>query len=141
MAELTSKKVQGDIYRLLKSGALAALISGGVYRSGMRPRDSRKEDAVVIFTSGLSEQVQSGVVTVNIYVPDCDGNGTGVLEENGKRCEEIEQAAASWVKSLTASRSCYKFSLGQTIYTETEPETNEHFVVVKLKYRYYDGEE
>lgn len=141
MAELTSKQVQGDIYRLLKNSSLARNLSGEVYRSGMRPRDSRQEDAVVIFTSGLSEQVQTGVVTVNIFIPDTDGSGTGVSEENGQRCEEIEKAAAAWVKSLTAEKSCYRFKLQQTIYTEAEPETQSHFVVVKLKYRYFDGEE
>lgn len=141
MAELTSKQVQGDIYRLLKNSSLAQNISGEVYRKGMRPRDGRQEDAVVIFTSGLSEQVQTGVVTVNIFIPDTDGNGTGVSEENGERCEEIEKAAAAWVKSLTAEKSCYRFKLQQTIYTEAEPETQSHFVVVKLKYRYFDGEE
>lgn len=141
MATLTSKRVQGDIYRLLKRSSLAASLSGQVYRQGMRPRDSRQEDAVVIFTTGLPDQVQSGVVTVNIFVPDVEGVGTGVLEEDGKRCEEIEAAAAAWVKTLTADKSCYCFSLQQTIYTEAEPETNQHFVVVKLKYRFFDGEE
>ena len=113
MAILTSKRVQGDIYRLLKRSSLASSLSGKVYRSGMRPRDSRQEDAVVIFTSGLSEQVQSGVVTVNIFVPDVEGVGTGVLEEDGKRCEEIEAAAAAWVKTLTADKSCYRFFDGE----------------------------
>lgn len=141
MATLTSKRVQGDIYRLLKRSSLAASLSGQVYRQGMRPRDSRQEDAVVIFTTGLPDQVQSGVVTVNIFVPDVEGVGTGVLEEDGKRCEEIEAAAAAWVKTLTADKSFYRFSLQQTIYTEAEPETNQHFVVVKLKYRFFDGEE
>lgn len=141
MATLTSKRVQGDIYRLLKRSSLAASLSGQVYRQGMRPRDSRQEDAVVIFTTGLPDQVQSGVVTVNIFVPDVEGVGTGVLEEDGKRCEEIEAAAAAWVKTLTADKGCYRFSLQQTIYTEVEPETNQHFVVVKLKYRFFDGEE
>ena len=141
MATLTSKRVQGDIYRLLKRSSLVVSLSGQVYRQGMRPRDSRQEDAVVIFTTGLPDQVQSGVVTVNIFVPDVEGVGTGVLEEDGKRCEEIEAVAAAWVKTLTADKSCYRFSLQQTIYTEAEPETNQHFVVVKLKYRFFDGEE
>lgn len=141
MATLTSKRVQGDIYRLLKRSSLAASLSGQVYRSGMRPRDSRQEDAVVIFTSGLSEQVQSGVVTVNIFVPDVEGTGTGVLEEDGQRCEEIERLAQEWVESLTADRSSYKFELQQTIYTEAEPNINQHFVVVKLRYQYFGDDD
>lgn len=49
----TGKQVQGDIYQLLKDSTLYTMISGDVYRNGYRPRDSRLEDAVVIFTAGL----------------------------------------------------------------------------------------
>ena len=60
----TSKQIQGDVYRLLKNSTLSSMISGDVYRgdgkTSNRPRDSRKEDAVVIFTSGLSGDIQTG---------------------------------------------------------------------------------
>lgn len=141
MAILTSKRVQGDVYTLLRKSELAGLISGGVYRKGMRPRDSKKEDAVVIFTAGLPDQIQTGVVTVNIFVPDVDGDEAGTLEEDGERTEELEAAAADWVKTLNGQGSCYKFRLQQAIYTEAEPETHQHFVVVKLAYKFFDGEE
>lgn len=140
MAKLTSKKVEGDFRRFLIDSDLAKGLSGQVYRNGMRPRDSRKEDAVVIFTSGLPDEIQTGVITINIYVPDLDGNGTGVLEQDGQRLEEIERAAQDWVESLTANRSCYRISLRQSIHTMEEPEINQHFVVVKLGYSYFDGE-
>lgn len=64
----TGKQVQGDIYRLFKGSTLYTMISGDVYRNGYRPRDSRLEDAVVTFTAGLPDQIQTGVVTVNIFV-------------------------------------------------------------------------
>ena len=81
----TSKQVQGDVYRLLKDSTLYSMISGEVYRQGYRPRDSRLEDAVVIFTAGLPDQIQTGVVTVHIYCPDIDPYGNGVLVEDGDR--------------------------------------------------------
>lgn len=140
MAKLTSKKVEGDFRRFLIDSDLAKGLSGQVYRNGMRPRDSRKEDAVVIFTSGLPDEIQTGVITINIYVPDLDGNGTGVFEQDGQRLEEIERAAQDWVESLTANRSCYRISLRQSIHTMEDPEINQHFVVVKLGYSYFDGE-
>lgn len=124
---------------MLKDSSFSSMISGKVYRKGYRPRDSRKEDAVVIFTTGLPNQIQTGVVTVNIFVPDIDPYNNGVLVEDGKRTEEVERLAQEWVDSLTTDKSCYKFELQQTIYTEEEPETNQHFVVVKLKYQYYDN--
>lgn len=134
----TGKQIQGDIYKLLKDSTLCSMISGDVYRNGYRPRDSRLEDAVVIFTVGQSDQIQSGVVTVNIFVPDIDPYDNGVLVEDGQRTEEIECLASAWVESLTADVSCYKFDLRQTIYTENDAEINQHFVVIKLGYRYFD---
>lgn len=135
----TSKQIQGDIYRLLMDSTLHEQITGEVYRKGMRPRDSRKEDAVVIFTAGLADQIQTGVVTVHIYVPDTDPYGNGVLVEDGERLEEVEILAQEWVDSLTAGGSCYKFKLQQTICTEEAEGINQHYVVVCLKYEYYDG--
>lgn len=133
----TAKQVQGDICQLLKDSALCTMISGEVYRNGYRPRDSRKEDAVVAFTAGLPEQIQTGVVTVNIYVPDIDPYDNGVWVEDGERTERMERLAQEWVDSLTAEVSCYKFKLQQTIYTEEEAGIKQHFVVVKLKYEYF----
>lgn len=135
----TSKQVQGDIYQLLKDSTLYTLISGEVYRQGYRPRDSRLEDAVVIFTTGIPNQIQTGVVTVNIFVPDIDPYDNGVWAEDGERTERVERLAQEWVDNLTTEVSCYKFKLQQTIYTEEESEIKQHFVVVKLKYEYYDG--
>lgn len=133
----TGKQIQGDVYRLLRGSDLSKKISGKVYRNGLRPRNSRKEDAIVAFTTGLPDQVQTGVVTVNIYVPDIDPEDNGTWLEDGIRTEEIENLAQAWVDSLTAEVSCYKFKLQQTINTEAEPSINQHFVVVKLKYEYF----
>lgn len=135
----TGKQIQSDVLELLKSGSLSSIISGKVYRNGYRPRDSKKEDAIVIFTTGLPDQIQTGVVTINIYVPDTDPYENGVFVEAGQRCEDLEKAAADWVDSLKASVSNYKFKLQQTIYTEEEPEIKQHFIVVKLKYEYFNN--
>lgn len=133
----TGKQIQGDIRRLLKDSTLYTQISGEVYRNGYRPRDSKQEDAVVTFTAGLPDQIQTGVVTVNIFVPDIDPDDNGTWVEDGRRSEELEKLAQEWADSLTAEVSCYKFKLQQTIYTEAEPDIHQHFVVVKLKYEYY----
>ena len=74
----TSKQVQTDIIDLLQNSELAAEVTGEIYRKGYRPRDSRKEDIIVIFTTGLPDEIQTGVVTVNIYLPDIDPYSNGV---------------------------------------------------------------
>lgn len=134
---LTAKQVQTDVYNMLKDSALSSMISGAVYRAGYRPRDSRAEDAIVTFTAGTVREVEKGVVTVNIFVPDIDPYENGVLVEDGARTDELEQAAAEWVQTLTAEKSDYKFKLSKTIYTEADRDTKQHFIVVILEYEHY----
>jgi hypothetical protein len=134
----TAKQIQGDIIALLKDSALAGAVNGRVYHFGYRPRDSKAEDIIVYFSTGLQEQIEKGVVGVLIYVPDIGNPDNGVLQEDGRRCEELEIAAAAWVDSLTADKTEYRFKLQQTIYTEAEPEIDQHFVVVKLKYELFE---
>lgn len=134
----TAKQVQTDIINLLERSELVSEISGEVYRSGYRPRDSRLEDAIVIFTTGLPDEIETGVVTINVFVPDIDPFNNGVLVEDGERTSALEALAQSWVDSLSAAMSNYAFELQQTIYTEAEPDINQHFVVVKLKYRLFE---
>jgi hypothetical protein len=136
----TGKQIQGDIYRFLRASSLKDEISGDIYRNGYRPRDSKLEDIIVTFTTGLPDEIQTGVVTVNIYVPDIDPNSNGLWIENGSRTEKLERMAQDWVNSLTAAVSNYKFKLQQTIYTEEEPEIDQHFVVIKLGYEYFEDE-
>lgn len=138
MTRSTSKQIQGDVYRFLRGSTLSAIISGGVYRNGMRPRNSQLEDAVVTFVTGESDEVQSGVVVVNIYVADIDPFDDGVLVEDSERTEELEIAAAEWVESLTCARSNYKFRLSAAIQTFEETEIFQHFVSVRLRYDLWD---
>mgnify|MGYP006962944953 FL=1 len=133
---LTAKQVQNDIYQMLRTSTLSSMISGAVYKAGYRPRDSRLEDAIVIFTAGLTAEVETGVVTINLYVPDIDAFDNGVLVEDGARTTELENAAAEWVETLTAEKSNYKFSLNKTIYTEADTDIKQHFVVIVLEYKY-----
>lgn len=134
----TGKQIQGDIRRFLMDSSLSKEIAGEVYRNGLRPRDSRKEDAVITFTAGMPDQIETGVVTINIFVPDIDPDDNGTWVEDGSRTEEMEKLAQAWADSLTAKVSCYKFKLQQAIHTEAEPDIHQHFVVVKLKYEYFE---
>lgn len=135
---LTAKQVQTDVYQMFRASTLSSMISGAVYGAGYRPRDSRVEDAIVIFTTGLTAEVETGVVTINIYVPDIDPYDNGVLVEDGARTAELEKAAAEWVRTLTVDKSNYKFSLNKTIYTEADQDINQHFVVIVLEYKHLD---
>ena len=137
----TSRQIQGDVYRKLLKSPIAETITGGVYREGLRPRNSPNEDAVVIFTAGVTGDIQSGVVTINIFVPDIDPYDNGVLTEDSARTEEIERAAQRWVDSLSTRDSNYRFRLQQTIATDEAPELREHFIVVRLEYDFFGDDD
>lgn len=134
----TAKEVQGDIITLLQGSALAKAVSGKIYRKGYRPLNSQAEDITVGFVTGVTGEIQEGVVVINVYVADIDAIGNGTMVENGVRTTEIERLADDWVQSLTASRSDYLFELSQTIYTEAEREVHQHFVSIRLNYRLYN---
>jgi hypothetical protein len=135
----TAKQIEGDIIALLCDSDLAKAVNGKIYRFGHRPHNSKAEDIIVVFTTGIPDQIQTGIVTLNIYVPDIEDEDirVGVMREDWHRCEALEIAACEWAESLTADKSSYKFTLQQTVYTEEEPEISQHFVVIKLKYELF----
>ena len=133
----TGSEIQDDIYQLLRQSTLTGTLTGKVYKDGYRPRDSGKEDAIVIFTAGVPGQIESGIVTVNIFVPDIDPYDNGIWVKDGERCGQIEAEAQKWVDSITAGViPGYIIRLNTTIHTEEEPAIRQHFVVIKLKYKY-----
>lgn len=133
----TGKQIQGDIYSLILKSEISTEISGSVYRNGYRPRDSPREDIIVTFTAGQPGQEQTGIVTVNIYVPDIDPDSNGTYVEDGQRTEQLEILAQKWIDSMNAATMPpYRFKLKNTIYTEAEPDIKQHFVVVRLEYHY-----
>ncbi|MFI3322065.1 MAG: hypothetical protein R3Y50_06020 [Rikenellaceae bacterium] len=139
--KLTAKQILHDVYTRLRNSTFASQLSGDVYKQSSpkskspRPRDSKLEDAIVIFTTGDADQIQQGIVTINIYVSDINPYSNGVYEEDGQRCEDIEVMANEWAETLIEESNDYLFELGQAIYTEAEPDINQHFIVIKLKYK------
>ena len=129
----TAKQIVGDAIKLLKGSKLARSITGGIYRTGCRPKGSIVEDLIVIYTTGTPSQIQRGIITLNIYVADIQYGD--IYMENGRRCEEIEIMANEWVEAVIESSVDYLFELQQTIYTECESDINQHFIVIKLKYK------
>lgn len=139
MATLTGNRVAGDFYRMLVGSSLAESVSGRVYRSPeLRPRDSEREDIVVRFKAGLTGDIQTGEVTVLIFVPDFAPFGDGVLVEDIERTSEIEELAQQWVDSLSADVSCYRLRLVPTIRTVAVAGMSQHAVSIALPYEYKD---
>lgn len=145
---ITGKQVQSDMLGFVNNVAftyggtsltLPSLVNGGVYRGGLRPRDSQAEDIIVSFLTGKDYDVQTGFVNIAIYVPDIRPWDNGVWVENMARTAELEMIAAEWVAALTAGVTPgYKISAAQTITTEDDADINQHFVLIRLYYDYYN---
>lgn len=132
----TQKEIEDDIYQSIKSSELINIISGYVYKNGMRPRDSKLEDIIVIATTGIPTQIQEGVITINIYVNDIIPYDNGIYVENGTRIQTLQRAAQNWVENMQLEG--YKFVLKQTIHSVQDVNINQHFIVVKLAYKYFN---
>lgn len=128
----TAGQIEQDMFDMIKSSSICALISGGVYKEGMRPHDSKVEDIVVTFLTGIDGQIQSGVVVVNCYVPDMSNGGT-LKVKNIPRCTEIESELSLMAQSITIFNE-YKIKQDKIIQTFSETEIQQHFVNLRLKF-------
>lgn len=134
----TESQIVDDVISLLKGTPLAGMLTGEICRESERAKDSRLEDTIVYLASATASQVQSGTVVINIFVDDFDARGDGVAVKNGQRCKEIEEAAQQWFDTLTAEKSNYLWELAQAISADNEPSIRQHFVVIRMRFKYLD---
>jgi hypothetical protein len=128
----TGSEVENDLFNLIAASDLATTITGTIYKSGMRPINAKSEDAVVSFMTGLDSQIQTGALTINVYVQDID-NGAGTLVKNTARCRQIETTLNQIIQETKPSE--YRWSLGATIQTFPADEIGQHFVNAKVKFQ------
>ncbi len=133
MATKTEKRIERDFFEFVSNSELAKNISGMVYRKGMRPVGSDKEDIVVKFLSGIDEQIQSGIIVLNIYVPDTTIRSTGAKVEDIKRVEELEELALSFIEGNDSTE--YELSKDGTPKSLEAEGIEQHFIQVRIKYR------
>lgn len=134
----TGHDIQHAIYTLLQGSALALSVTGGVYKNGYRPRDSKLEDIVVTFTQSTAAQIQDGVVTVNIYVPDVDPRSDGTWVEDGKRTAELERGLLTWLEGVCSSTEL-RLTPQQPPFTMADETARQHFVTLRIRFRYLDA--
>ena len=126
------KKYSNDfelyVYQLMVNSPLAQMISGKVYRNGMRPINSDKEDIVVSFLSGINTQFQECVVNVNIFVPDISFNG-GYVKNIG-RLAILENEAKDYLEAIIPNE--FLIALDMIPTTVQVEGFNQHFINIRL---------
>lgn len=126
-------QIEQDIYDALAS-FLADKISGEVYPSDTRPRDSELEDAVIIASEATPDQYQKGRVRILIYVRDIDNN-SGRPVKDAERLQELEQLGEPILDLLNDTLLEYAFEFLTAPSTGHDPATPEHFVNIHLQYQ------
>lgn len=131
----TETQIEKDFFHFVKESPIASTIMGKVYRDGTRPRNSKAEDAVVIFTSGLDGQIQDGVVVLNVFVPKKPfGKDTEPVKDIG-RVDELEQLIRDWLRFWDNTEYLIVSKDMPTIRSNEDPETHETYIQARLKFR------
>lgn len=133
---ITQTQIETDFYKLVTAYLKQdKFVNGGAYILDYRPRDSKKEDITIKFTAGTSREIATGVVTICAFCNDLLDAKDGMSRPNKKRLLEIEQSMAEMYQYMNAN-SNYLLNLENTIYNSRGFETQQHFVVMKLRYKY-----
>lgn len=119
---------------LAKDKRLTEVISGDLYPEDCRPLDSDKEDAVIAVGEGIPDQIQSGRVRINIYVPDIDC-GFGRKVKDKERLTALSQLDTAILDSLNNADNQYLWRLFRTTATIADPDISQHFVNVNLAFK------
>jgi hypothetical protein len=128
----TGSQIERDFYALISASSLGKGIKGKVYRSEMRPADATSEDIIVKFLAGEDEQVQTGVVICNIYVPDVTkAKGRKVIDH--ARIAELELLVLSFIENFDSSE--YLIKTDGSMQTYLNEEINQHLISVRIKFQ------
>lgn len=131
----TGTEIEADFYRRVKTSPLAGAIRGRVLRDGMRERDARTEDAVVIFNSGLDGQVQDGVVVLNVFVPKRPfGVDTEAVKDIG-RVSELEGIIRDWLSSWHDEEYLLPADRRPTILSIDDPQRGETYIHTRIRFK------
>ena len=128
----TEIEIERDFYTLVKRSKLGSAIRGTLYRSEMRPANANSEDLIVKFLAGTDEQIQSGTVILNLYVPDVDfQDGRKVADK--ERIGELQRHIADFVAECDSDE--YLIQADGTPYSTYNPDIEQHLIVSRIKFK------
>ena len=128
----TEQQIERDFYSFIKNSSLGMAIKGGVYRDGMRPANATTEDLIIKFLSGYDEQVQIGVVIINLYVPDIAYSTDGYKVKDSARIAELEELIISFIEDNEDTE--YWMQTDGTPISMLNEEINQHLIYARIKF-------
>lgn len=137
---ITSGEVLNILYHILNDSVLSQMITGIICRK--RPVDSNKEDIVINSLGMPNLQLQTGVINVNIHVPNIQlssGPNQDVTQGNYPRMTELSKIAVSILDDYYSPDGMYSFSVQQEgIFEDADDDaaTPDHYVNIRLIVNY-----
>lgn len=128
----TEQDIERDFYRFVSESEIGRTIRGSIYRDGMRPANADTEDLVVKFLEGTDAQFQSGIMVLNLYVPDIT-MGKGRKSKDFKRIAELQNAINSFFDVGCGNE--YEITKDATPKTLRNEDIGQHFIYVRIKFR------
>lgn len=132
----TEIEIERDFYALIKNSKLGAALRGSLYRSEMRPANADGEDLIVKFLAGTDEQIQSGTMLLNLYVPDTEIAG-GRKVADKKRIGELQRLILDFVEECDDAE--YWIKTDGTPYSTYNSDIEQHLIVTRLKFQRFSN--
>lgn len=133
MERINTEEAEQVIYNAAKK-IFGGVVSGGVYLSECRPKDSKKEDVVVVVSAMNALQVQTGRAKVNVYVKDISTGRAKTIVPNKARLREILGYENSLIDELNKANANYDFRLNLASTTYPVAGTQEHFANFNIEF-------
>lgn len=128
----TEQQIERDFYSFIKNSSLGEAIKGEIYRDEMRPANATTEDLVIKFLSGIDEQVQTGVVIINLYVPDIACSNGDRKVKDAARIAELEELILSFVNDNSDTE--YWMQTDGTPISMFNEEIKQHLIYSRIKF-------
>lgn len=137
-----AKHIERDLWTYLNGSTLItsrSCINGSIYRGENRPEGSIKEDVVINYLSGYDDQFQTGIVIVNIYVPDIAVNGYARKLADTRRLEQLSEMLTDYIEDEYNEE--YGWYIEETPRVLEADEIEQHFVNARVRFQRFTGEE
>lgn len=127
----TENQIERDFYSIANN-TLGNIIRGTVYRRGMRPDNAKTEDCIAKFLGGVDEQIQTGTVILNIYVPFIPYQD-GRRGEDLNRIGELEEQVKEAVRAIDDTD--YEITTETTPQSYKMDEIEQTIIAVRLRFQ------
>ncbi|MEZ2446124.1 hypothetical protein AB6805_30625 [Chitinophaga sp. RCC_12] len=129
----TTLEAVDSVYHKLAVGILPGTITGGLYKEN-RPTNSKSEDVVINSLSINSEQLQEGILNVNIHVPNLIISVNSIQDNSQPDFVRLKTLTALAISDLI---DVWTGNIHYTVQQHalfSDNELNEHYSNIRLEF-------